>query len=802
MKEHIKIEGMSCGSCAMTVEKALKKVPGVQDVNVNLATHEAVVEENNADKDAMYQAIKKAGYTPVMPEESLKFAVSGMSCGSCAMTVEKAVQSLDHVEEAKVNLANESLVVSGSQLDAEAIEQAVKKAGYSAQIENGEKQEVSHDSTSPSLKRRLIVSLIFTIPLLYISMGAMINMPGAAALMNHPSLFAAIQLILTLPVLYEGRAFFIQGWKALRVGAPNMDSLVAMGTSAAFLYSVYNAVTVFLGNDGGIHHLYFESAATILTLVTLGNFFEAKSKGKASQAIYALLSLAPDTAWMKQNGEWVQVPVENLKPHDMIQVKPGEKVPIDGRIVQGTTTIDESMITGESQPVVKEVGDDVIGGSVNHNGVLQVEVLKTGNDTLLHKMVQLVEDAQANKAPIAKLVDKVSAIFVPTVMILALLSAVLWKTVGHEGWNFAITIFVSVLVIACPCALGLATPMALMIGTGRGAKEGILIKNNAALERLNQIDAIVFDKTGTLTIGKPSVTKVAADDETTLLQLAASLEQHSEHPLAKAVVKKAEEEGLTIVEAKNVQAKVGQGVQGDVDGHHIVIGNQRLMEALNLEMNRYKEIGNHMLSEGKTAIFVARDDQVIGVLGIEDPIKEDARDMIQRLKEKNITPILMTGDHRLVANEVAKKLGIETVFSEVYPEDKANLVKQKQEEGRKVAMVGDGINDAPALATADVGMAMGSGTDIAIESADVVLMNHELTTVLEAIQLSSDTMRNVKENLIWAFGYNVLGIPIAMGVLYLFGGPLLNPMIAGAAMSLSSVSVVLNALRLRVKRHH
>lgn len=802
----IKVNGMSCASCAMTVEKALEKVPNVTKATVNLTTNEATIEESDpVEEERLYQAIEKAGYEPVRQQEELSFKVNGMSCASCAMTIEKAVNQLENVTQAHVNLANESLAVTGHHLSSEDIEKAVDKAGYTAVMNGVEAKDTAKPAIhqvdeGAALKKRVWLSLIFTVPLLYISMGAMIGLPGAVELMKYPVIFACVQLILTLPVLYLGRSFFIQGFKALRIGAPNMDSLVAMGTSAAFLYSVYNTILVIAGQSHAIHQLYFESAATILTLITLGNYFETVSKGKASQAIYELLSLAPDKAWKKVGNSFEEVLVSTLKKGDIIQVKAGEKVPIDGQIIQGATTVDESMITGESQPVYKDVDASVIGGSLNHDGTIQVVVTHTGEDTLLYKMVTLVEEAQSNKAPIAKVVDKVSRFFVPTVMILAFMSAILWKTVGHESWSFAITIFVSVLVIACPCALGLATPMALMLGTGSGAKQGILIKNSSALEILNHVDAIVFDKTGTLTVGKPSVTAVVAKDKVQLLMLAASLEQVSTHPLAHAIVTAAKQEGVDLVEACDVVTKVGQGLIGTIEHQTVMVGNEALMhdEAVMISEEMQRD-ANRLQKEGKTLVYVAYQDQVIGMMGIEDTLKQEAKAMVATLKQWGITPVMMTGDHEGVAQRIADAVGITEVYSNVYPEDKARLIADKQASGAKVAMVGDGINDAPALALADVGIAMGSGTDIAIESADVVLMNAQLETLLKAITLSKRTMRNVKENLVWAFGYNILGIPIAMGLLYIFGGPLLNPMIAGAAMSLSSVSVVLNALRLKLK---
>ena len=625
-------------------------------------------------------------------------------------------------------------------------------------------------------------------------------MPAFLSPMQSPVSYALIQLALSLPIIWIGRRFFVDGFKALSKGHPNMDSLVALGTSAAFLYSLYGTYHVLEGHAHFAMNLYYESAGVILTLITLGKYFEDVSKGKTSMAIQTLVGLAPKMATVLRDGQEVEVPVEEVQVGDLIRVKPGEKVPVDGVVTEGNSTVDESMLTGESIPVSKSVGDEVIGASLNKTGSFILKATKIGKDTALSQIIQLVEQAQGSKAPIAKLADKVSGVFVPIVIVLALVSGLAWYFLGQESWVFALTITISVLVIACPCALGLATPTAIMVGTGKGAENGILLKSGEALEEANHVNMVVFDKTGTITNGTPVVTDVVTAENTdadALIRLAASLEVASEHPLGEAIVAKAKEQGAAFDEVTNFEAIPGFGIKGHVGETLVFLGNEKWMREnglANVEMN---EKANRFAEQGKTPLYIGYNDAVQGLIVVADTVKESSARAIQTLHEMGIQVAMMTGDHERTAQAIAAEVGIDRVFSEVLPQDKANYVSKLQEEGYIVAMVGDGINDAPALAQAQVGIAIGTGTDVAIESADAVLMKSDLMDVPAMLKLSRATIRNIKENLFWAFAYNVIGIPFAMGVLHLFGGPLLNPMIAGAAMSFSSVSVVLNALRLK-----
>ena len=652
------------------------------------------------------------------------------------------------------------------------------------------------------MKRNLTISAIFAVPLLFIAMADMVGIPMPAFLspMQSPVSYALIQLALSLPIVWIGRRFFVDGFKALSKGHPNMDSLVALGTSAAFLYSLYGTYHVLEGHAHFAMNLYYESAGVILTLITLGKYFEDVSKGKTSMAIQTLVGLAPKMATVLRDGQEVEVPVEEVQVGDLIRVKPGEKVPVDGVVTEGNSTVDESMLTGESIPVSKSVGDEVIGASLNKTGSFILKATKIGKDTALSQIIQLVEQAQGSKAPIAKLADKVSGVFVPIVIVLALVSGLAWYFLGQESWVFALTITISVLVIACPCALGLATPTAIMVGTGKGAENGILLKSGEALEEANHVNMVVFDKTGTITNGTPVVTDVVTADSTdadALIRLAASLEVASEHPLGEAIVAKAKEQGAAFDEVTNFEAIPGFGIKGHVGETLVFLGNEKWMREnglANVEMN---DKANHFAEQGKTPLYIGYNDAVQGLIVVADTVKESSARAIQTLHEMGIQVAMMTGDHERTAQAIAAEVGIDRVFSEVLPQDKANYVSKLQEEGYIVAMVGDGINDAPALAQAQVGIAIGTGTDVAIESADAVLMKSDLMDVPAMLKLSRATIRNIKENLFWAFAYNVIGIPFAMGVLHLFGGPLLNPMIAGAAMSFSSVSVVLNALRLK-----
>lgn len=738
-----------------------------------------------------------------------EYIIEGMSCASCAMTIENAVSKIPGVDKVSVNLATEIMTVEANDsVTPEDIAKVVNGVGYSAHPrgksveEELEEKNEKKEAHLREMKRNLTISAIFTVPLLFIAMADMVGIPMPAFLspMQSPVSYALIQLALVLPILWVGRRFFVDGFKALSKGHPNMDSLVALGTSAAFLYSLYGTYHVLEGHAHFAMNLYYESAGVILTLITLGKYFEAVSKGKTSMAIQTLVGLAPKMATVIRDGQEVEVPVEEVQVGDLIRVKPGEKVPVDGVVTEGNSTVDESMLTGESIPVSKSVGDEVIGASLNKTGSFILKATKIGKDTALSQIIQLVEQAQGSKAPIAKLADKVSGVFVPIVIVLALVSGLAWYFLGQESWVFALTITISVLVIACPCALGLATPTAIMVGTGKGAENGILLKSGEALEEANHVNMVVFDKTGTITNGTPVVTDVVTANSTdadALIRLAASLEVASEHPLGEAIVAKAKEQGAAFDEVTNFEAIPGFGIKGHVGETLVFLGNEKWMREnglANVEMN---DKANHFAEQGKTPLYIGYNDAVQGLIVVADTVKESSARAIQTLHEMGIQVAMMTGDHERTAQAIASEVGIDRVFSEVLPQDKANYVSKLQEEGYIVAMVGDGINDAPALAQAQVGIAIGTGTDVAIESADAVLMKSDLMDVPAMLKLSRATIRNIKENLFWAFAYNVIGIPFAMGVLHLFGGPLLNPMIAGAAMSFSSVSVVLNALRLK-----
>ena len=738
-----------------------------------------------------------------------EYIIEGMSCASCAMTIENAVSKMPGVDKASVNLATEIMTVEANDsVTPEDIAKVVDGVGYSARPrgksveEELEEKNEKKEAHLREMKRNLTISAIFAVPLLFIAMADMVGIPMPAFLspMQSPVSYALIQLALVLPIIWLGRRFFVDGFKALSKGHPNMDSLVALGTSAAFLYSLYGTYHVLEGHAHFAMNLYYESAGVILTLITLGKYFEAVSKGKTSMAIQTLVGLAPKMATVLRDGQEVEVPVEEVQVGDLIRVKPGEKVPVDGVVTEGNSTVDESMLTGESIPVSKSVGDEVIGASLNKTGSFILKATKIGKDTALSQIIQLVEQAQGSKAPIAKLADKVSGVFVPIVIALALVSGLAWYFLGQESWVFALTITISVLVIACPCALGLATPTAIMVGTGKVAENGILLKSGEALEEANHVNMVVFDKTGTITNGTPVVTDVVTADSTdadALIRLAASLEVASEHPLGEAIVAKAKEQGAAFDEVTNFEAIPGFGIKGHVGETLVFLGNEKWMREnglANVEMN---DKANHFAEQGKTPLYIGYNDAVQGLIVVADTVKESSARAIQTLHEMGIQVAMMTGDHERTAQAIAAEVGIDRVFSEVLPQDKANYVSKLQEEGYIVAMVGDGINDAPALAQAQVGIAIGTGTDVAIESADAVLMKSDLMDVPAMLKLSRATIRNIKENLFWAFAYNVIGIPFAMGVLHLFGGPLLNPMIAGAAMSFSSVSVVLNALRLK-----
>ena len=818
MSQEYAVQGLSCASCAHAVEVALQAVTGVKSAQVNLATEKVSLEtEGSVSPLDLQAAVQAAGYDLVLPQVTQNFALTGMSCASCAANIESAVGSLPEVSSASVNLATEVLSVTyqPGAINEEIICQTVAEAGYQAQVladqagasqaqiqQEADQAAQAKASHQAALWRRFWLSAIFALPLLCLAMAEMVGLtlPTWLSHRGGGQLFVSLQLALTLPILWLGRSFFLNGFKHLVKGHPNMDSLVALGTSAAVAYSLYSSIQVWLGNHHAAMSLYYESAGVILTLVTLGKYFEARSKGQTSAAIQALIKLAPQEAQVLREGQEVTLPLDQVQVGDLVRVRPGQKIPVDGRVVEGQSWVDESMLTGESLPVAKKVGDQVVGASLNQQGSLIVETNKVGQDTTLAQIIHLVQAAQGSKAPIAQLADRVSAVFVPVVMTLALVAGLAWYLIGGQSWAFALTISIAVLVIACPCALGLATPTAIMVGTGKGAEQGILIKSGTALEMAHQVDAVVLDKTGTLTQGQPQVTDVLPLTGWTpdqLLALAAAAEVNSEHPLGQAIVAGARERELALPEVTDFQSLTGSGIQVRLDQATYYLGNRRLMQEQGLDLGQAEDQAAALAAGGKTPIYVANEHELLGLIAVADPLKATSPEAVRRLKAMGLQVIMLTGDNAKTAQALAAEAGIDQVISDVLPADKAQVVADLQAKGLKVAMVGDGINDAPALAQADVGLAIGRGTDVAIESADMVLMGSDLTSVATAIKLSQATIRNIKENLFWAFAYNVLGIPVAMGVLHLFGGPLLNPMLAGAAMSFSSVSVIVNALRLR-----
>ncbi|WP_349947620.1 heavy metal translocating P-type ATPase [Lacrimispora sp. BS-2] len=812
----LNIRGMTCAACAQRIEKTVRKLSGISQANVNLASEKLFVEYDSSalELSAIKAAVSKIGYEVVEKSDDAKVTIpiGGMTCAACAKRIEKVVGKLDGVVSTAVNFATEKATVTydPQKIRMSAIKAAIEKAGYKAlevnKADSADEDRARKQREIKTLWAKFIVSAVFSVPLLYIAMAPMINIiqlpfPAGIAPMEYPLTYALVELLLVAPVIGVGYKFYTIGFKALFQRSPNMDSLIAIGTTAAVLYSIYNTFQIAEGHFMAVDSLYFESAGVIITLILLGKSLEAVSKGRTSEAIKKLMGLAPKTAIILEDGVEKEIPIDEVEIGDMILVKPGEKIPVDGTVLGGHTAIDESMLTGESMPVDKKEGDQVYAASLNTTGTIRFRAEKIGSDTALAQIIKLVEDAQGSKAPIAQMADIVSGYFVPVVCVIALLSGIAWYIGTSGDLKFALTIFISVLVIACPCALGLATPTAIMVGTGKGAENGILIKGGEALETAHKISTIVFDKTGTITEGKPTVTDVLTIEGLTkelLLQLTASAEKGSEHPLGQAIVHGAEDAGLTLLAAEHFESLTGRGIEAKIGGEDILAGNRKLMVERSISLTGMEEASDRLAGEGKTPMYVAINGKLAGIVAVADVVKESSRAAIEQLHKMGIEVAMITGDNKRTAEAIAKQVGIDRVLSEVLPQDKSDEVRKLQAEGRKVAMVGDGINDAPALAQADIGIAIGSGTDVAMESADIVLMRSDLMDVPTAINLSKQTIRNIKQNLFWAFGYNVIGIPIAAGLLHLlFNGPLLNPIFAAAAMSLSSVSVLTNALRLK-----
>ncbi len=731
--------------------------------------------------------------------------IKGMSCAACASRVEKTLKNMTGMTSAAVNFASEKAVVSYNPklLRISDITKSIKKIGYAAEVA---KPVSSLDEDTRRKQKeirikwiRFLIAATFAFPLLYFAMAPMIgfvNLPFSAELhhmmTDSPITYAIAELIVTLPIIGAGYTFYTVGFQSLWRRSPNMDSLIAISTSAAMLYSLYNTWQIAAGHPDAVESLYYESAGVIIALILLGETLEMIAKGKTSEAIKSLMGLVPKTAVLFRDGKEEEIPVDEVAVGDMIIVKPGEKIPVDGTVINGQTAVNESMLTGESMPADKNAGDPVYAASINTTGLIRFRAEKIGSETALAQIIKLVEEAQGSKAPIAKAADIVSGYFVPIVCVIALITGIVWLFAGDGNMRLALTNFISVLVIACPCALGLATPAAVMVGTGKGAENGILIKSGEALETAYKIDTVVFDKTGTVTEGKPVVTDIIAWDgeREDLLKMAASAEKGSEHPLGQAIVNEAARQGLALSETEHFQSITGFGIEAVIEGRNILIGNQRLMKERGIQLNSLKEVSEHLSDEGKTPVIIAADGEVKGMIAVADIVKASSKKAIEKLHQMGIKTMMITGDNHKTADTIASQIGIDRVLSEVLPQDKEKEIKKLQEEGCKAAMVGDGINDAPALARADVGIAIGSGTDVAMESADIVLMHSDLSDVPAAVNLSHATMKNIKQNLFWAFCYNILGIPIAaLGFL--------NPMIAAAAMCFSDISLLLNVLRLK-----
>ncbi|NLI06275.1 MAG: cadmium-translocating P-type ATPase [Thermotogaceae bacterium] len=802
MKEYV-VKGMTCAACVRAVEKAASKVEGVSNPVVNLSTEKLTFElSGDFDEEKLFNFVKKAGYEleEVSKERIVTLEIDGMTCAACVSAVKKAVAKLEGVSEVSVNLATERATVKydPDKLRISSIKEAIEKAGYRASAftnSDSEQSRLKKEAAIKSYKQKFLVSIVFAIPLLIIAMGHMtgLKLPSFIDPHMNPLNFALVQLFLTLPIIIAGRDFYLKGIPNLFRGHPNMDTLVGLGTGAAFIYGVFATVQIASGNHNYAGDLYFESAGVIIALISLGKYFENLSRGKTSEAIRKLMNLAPKKALVKREERFVEIPLEEVEAGDVLLVKAGMSIPVDGTVIDGTASVDQSMLTGESIPVDVGEGSKVTGGTVNINGAIEIRASRVGSDTVLSKIIKMVEEAQASKAPIARLADTVSGYFVPFVLVVALVTFVSWIALGY-GFTFSMSMTIAVLVIACPCALGLATPTAIMVATGRGAGMGILFKNGEALETTHKVDAVIFDKTGTITRGKPQLVDFKVLNgftEKEAARLVASIASRSSHPLDRAILDGYEGD---LLQVSDFQAVAGGGISATINGGKVKLGNPGFIGTTGKEVDEFVR----SLSElGKTPVVASYDGKAMAVLGIADVIKDSSARAIEKLKRSGVETYMMTGDNERTARAIAAQVGVDRVIAEVMPQHKAEKVGQLKEKGFTVAMVGDGINDSPALAAADVGIAIGSGTDIAIEAADVVLMKDDLNDVVNSINLSKATIRNIKQNLFWAFFYNTIGIPVAAGLFYTALGLRLNPMIAGAAMAFSSVSVVTNALRLK-----
>jgi Cu+-exporting ATPase len=810
-KAIINITGMHCSSCVATIEDALKKTPGVLNAKVNFASEKAYIEyePSKTTLSKLHQAIARTGYKTIMSEKSqgakgkvtLSLKVIGMDNPHCLSTVEGALNSLGGIIKKELFVNQKARIVfDASVLSVEKIKQTIKAAGYIPIEEEEATVDVEREARKKeikSLKIKFSVSIILAAPLMYFAMATGLRLPLSSFIKQY---MALIQFLLATPIMFAGYQFFTKGVTVvIKTKTANMDTLVALGVGAAYVYSLYASIAIWLGSPAfTMKNLYYEIAGFLITFILLGKLLESVAKGKTSEAIRKLMGLQAQTATVLRQDQEKEIPVEEVVVGDIIIVKPGQKIPVDGIVTEGHSSVDESMITGESIPVEKVQGSQVVGATINKTGSFKFQATKVGKDTALAQIIKLVEEAQGSKAPIQELADRISAYFVPAVVAIGIIAFIVWLIAG-KGFLFALTIFIAVLIIACPCALGLATPTAVMVGTGIGAENGILIKSAQSLQIARQVNAIVFDKTGTLTKGEPELTDVIAYDksEEEVLSLAASVEKNSEHPLGEAIIKGAKNKSINLEQVKDFESITGKGVSAEVSGTEILLGNRRLMEDRNIDILRANSDLERLENEGKTAMLLATNNRLIGVVAVADTLKEFSKEAVGELKAMGKQVIMITGDNRHTGEAIARQVGIDRVLAEVLPKDKAAEIKKLQEEGLKVAMTGDGINDAPALTQADIGIAIGTGTDVAIESGDIVLIKDDLRDVVMAMDLSRYAMKKIKQNLFWAFFYNSAGIPIAAGILYPFTGFLLNPMIAGVAMAFSSVSVVSNSLLMR-----